>query len=194
MKKIALDCDGVILDYNQTWGKILATFLNKEVLPKKVAYFAHNVFDYHLSENETKKFYDMFHEHGWCQMQALQGALKAINILQKKNFDIHIVTSIPQSAHLYRKNNLQHLGIDFSSLHTVGFQHNINMKKDIINVIEPIYFVDDLLQNFEGVKPTTNCVLINIEGEDNPNYLYQEKNRIALHSTHNCLLDFAKML
>lgn len=194
MKKIALDCDGVILDYNYTWGKILSTFLNKEILPKKVAYFAYNVFDYHLSDKETKNFYALFHEHGWNQMQALKGALEAIQILQKKNFDIHIVTSIPQEAHLYRKNNLKSLGIDFSSLHTVGFQHNTNLKKDIINEMKPIYFVDDLLQNFEGVTQSTNCVLIDIPGEDNPNHFYPHKHNITLHSTHNSLLEFAKML
>lgn len=194
MKKIALDCDGVILDYNYTWGKILSQFLNKQILPKKVAYFAYNVFDYELSPEETKKFHDIFHEHGWSQMQALQGALEAIKILQKKKFEIHIVTSIPQEAHLYRKQNLQNLGVNFSSLHTVGFHHDINPKKDIINNMNPVYFVDDLLQNFEGIHSTTSCVLIDIPGEDNPNHFYSNKHNIALHSTYDCLLDFAKML
>lgn len=194
MKKIALDCDGVILDYNHTWGKILSSFLQQEVFPKKTAYFAYNVFDYKLSKEQTKKFHEIFHEHGWIQMQALQGALEAIKILQKKKFEIHIVTSIPQEAHLYRKTNLQNLGIDFNSLHTVGFHENINPKKEIINNMNPLYFVDDLLQNFEGVNNTTNCILIDIPGEDNPNHFYHNKDNIVLHSTHNCLLDFAKML
>jgi len=54
MEKIVLDCDGVILDYNHTWGKILSKFLNKDVSPQKNAYHASNVFDYHLSSQEKK--------------------------------------------------------------------------------------------------------------------------------------------
>lgn len=38
MKSIVLDCDGVILDYNETWGRILSQFLQKEIKAKKLAY------------------------------------------------------------------------------------------------------------------------------------------------------------
>ena len=194
MKNIVLDCDGVILDYNLTWGKILSQLLNKEIKAKKLAYHAYNVFDYELSKTETKAFYDLFHEQGWLQMQALEGALEAINILKKKNFDVHIVTSIPQKAYLPRKTNLDNLGVLFSSLHTVGFHRDFNPKKEIINQINPLFFVDDLLKNFEGISKNTSCVLIDIPGEDNPNHIYENKDSLNIHSTHNCLLDFAKLL
>lgn len=194
MKEIVLDCDGVILDYNKTWGEILSQFIQKEVSPKKIAYHAYNVFDYHLSKAETEKFHELFHENGWLQMQALDGALEAIKILKKKNFDIHIVTSIPQEAHLFRKTNLENLGILFSSLHTVGFHRHFNPKKDIINQIKPVFFVDDLIKNFEGISEQTSCVLIDIPGEDNPNHFYSEKDSLNIHSTHLSLLDFSKLL
>lgn len=193
-KKIVLDCDGVILDYNHTWGNVLSMFLKQEVKPKNLAYHAHNVFDYHMSDNEIEKFHQLFHEHGWIQMQALEGALEAISIFSKKNFTIDIVTSIPQEAHLHRKSNLENLGIIFSSLHTVGFNHTINPKKDIVNQLKPLFFVDDLLQNFEGIEKSTACILIDIPGSDNPNHTYANKNDLNIHSTYLSLLDFAKSL
>lgn len=194
MKKIVLDCDGVILDYNETWGKILSMFLNKEIKPKNIAYHAYKVFDYQLTPREAEKFHTLFHEHGWIQMQALEGALEAISILQEKQFEIHLVTSIPQEAHSYRKTNLENLGVLFSSLHTVGFHRNINPKKEIINQIKPVFFVDDLLQNFEGIENSTSCVLIHIPGEDNPNHTYGKISSLNIHSTHLSLLDFSKSL
>lgn len=193
MKKIVLDCDGVILDYNETWGKILTMFLQKEMKPKNVAYHAYNVYDYHISEEDNEEFNQLFHTYGWIQMQALEGALEAISILAEKKFQIDIVTSIPQEANLYRKNNLENLGIPFSSLHTVGFLRDINPKKEIINILKPDFFVDDLLKNFEGIEKNTSCILIDIPGVDNPNYVYN-KEQITIHSTHLSLLEFVKSL
>lgn len=147
-----------------------------------------------MSKDETKEFHELFHEHGWIQMQALEGALDAVQILTNKNFEIHIVTSIPQEAHLLRKTNLENLGILFSSLHTVGFHRNFNPKKEIINQIAPSFFVDDLMKNFEGISNTTSCILIDIPGEDNPNYFYHNKESLNIYSTHISLLEFAKLL
>lgn len=127
-------------------------------------------------------------------MQALEGAVEAISILKEKKFEIHVVTSIPQEAHLFRQTNLTNLGIHINSLYTVGFHKHFNPKKEIINQLNPLFFVDDLLKNFEGISKNTSCVLIDIPGEDNPNHIYKDKNSLNIHSTHNCLLDFAKLL
>lgn len=194
MKNIVLDCDGVILDYNETWGRILSQFLKKDIPVKKMAYHAYNVFDYHISQEETEEFHRLFHTHGWISMQALEGAVEAISILKEKKFEIHIVTSIPQEAHLSRQTNLKNLGMNINSLHTVGFHRHFNPKKDIINQINPDFFVDDLMKNFEGISSNINCVLIDIPGEDNPNHKYKDKNLLNIKSTHNSLLDFVKLL
>lgn len=190
MQKIVLDCDGVILDYNHTWGKILSKFLNKDVSPQKNAYHASNVFDYHLTSQEKKVFYKLFEEHGWQNMIPLDGALKALKILEKK-FEIHIVTSIPQEANKLRHSNLKSLDIMFSSLHTVGFHKTINTKKEIVNHINPIYFVDDLLKNFIDINKEINCVLIDLPGEDNPNLDFLKNNPKNYSLSYQSLLDFA---
>lgn len=194
MKNIVLDCDGVILDYNHIWGQVLSQFLQKNVLPKKIAYHAYNMFDYKLSAQETDAFHELFHKNGWINMQALEGALEAVSLLKAKHFEIHIVTSIPQEAYWARKTNLENLGFSFNSLHTVGFHRHFNPKKEIINQICPDFFVDDLMKNFEGINFKTDCILIDIPGEDNPNHLYQNKDSLNILSTHNSLLDFVKLL
>ena len=192
MKKIVLDCDGVILDYNHTWGKILSKFLNKQIDAKNIAFHASNVFDYHLADHEKNEFYELFHNHGWIDMQPIENSLKAIKLLEEKKFDIHIVTSIPEKANYLRKTNLTNLGVSFSSLHTVGYNANINSKKDIVNLINPDFFLDDLIMNFEGINEDINCILIDNNTYDNPNKIHEKY--IQFYKKHNSLFEFVNSL
>jgi phosphoglycolate phosphatase-like HAD superfamily hydrolase len=192
-KNIVLDCDGVILDYVSMYGKILELTFNQKFSPKNIAYHAHNVFDFNIPSHLKKQFFDNFHQLGWSNMSPLHGAIEAIQIISSKKFNIHIVTSIPSQAYQLRLNNLLNLKIPISSFHTSS-DSSFNPKKNIVNSINPDFFVDDLLQNFHQINSSIHCSLIHIPGNDNPNIQFLQNYNHNYHSKFNSLLEFSKSI
>lgn len=193
MKKIVLDCDGVLLDYNETYGRVLNNFFQKEISIKdSLAYHAENYYELVWKNNtERETFFEYFNIHGWSNMKALPKALEATQLLKDMGYHICVVTSIPQTAKNMRKTNLLELGFPIDEVIATGKKEGLNNpKKKYIENISPEYFVDDLLVNFQDINSSTNFVLIDIPAKDNPNNLL--KNTISLHSEHYSLWDFVQ--
>jgi FMN phosphatase YigB (HAD superfamily) len=191
-KKIVLDCDGVLLDYNLHFGTIYQHAFNKElqiVNPK--AYHAVDYWGASLSSQEKEKFYASFDEIGWSTMPAFEGAIEATHMLKKEGYDIIIVTSMNEKAKNKRIKNLEKLNFAFDDLYATGRTHkNINPKQEILNKLNPEWFVDDLITNFKGLDKTIQCALIdsNLQGSPNADF----KKTIGFHTEHPDLTHFVK--
>lgn len=193
-KIIALDCDDVLLDYNKAWGKIYADFFNiEDIQPiNSKAYFAHDYWGVNWSnrKEEHDAFNQYFHDNGWKNMEALDGAIEATEMLRDANYKIFIVTRMPEACEKDRTMNLNNLGFAFDAVIGTGhgMDHSQNPKKPYIEALRPDYFVDDLVANFNGIKTTTKFVWLDLEKEHEENNLL--RNKIKIHHVHKNLLDF----
>lgn len=168
---IALDCDGVLLDYNHTFGIVYEkSFGIKPKIANCNAYHAVNYYDLSMNEDEKNIFYSVFDKEGWKNMQALPQAIEAVDLLNDLGFEIVCVTAMPLHAENDRLFNLKNLGFKIDKVIATGGSINgKNPKKKYIEELNPQYFVDDLLHNFHDIEADTKFVLIEWKSFDNPN-------------------------
>lgn len=189
-KLIALDCDGVLLNYNEAFGRVWYA-LYGELLPIKNpnAYHAENYYGVTLFGAKRQEFYDFFNRSAWGTMNALPQAIEATQQLRKAGYKIFVVTSIPKAAQEVRHNNLINLGFAVDATIATGAHiKGVNPKKAYIDILTPDYFVDDLMDNFNNLDSDTELVLIDAKNYDSPNKNFSQP--ILLHSTHSSLWDF----
>lgn len=188
---IALDCDGVILDYNLAYARIWEYVFGKPpVLLTKGAYHATNEYQMVFETNDHKaKFFDAFDMKGWLDMPALPGAIEACKILESAGNELVVISSMPEHRDLHRLMNLQRLGIPVNRVIATGRKPDeVNPKLRYLDELKPVVFVDDLVSNFIGVTDT-HCALIEWNVSDNPNH---DVDHSIVHSKHVSLLEFAK--
>lgn len=186
---IALDCDGVLLDYNHMFGIVYEKAFG--IKPKIIncqAYHATNYYDLSMNEEEKDIFYSVFDKEGWKEMKALPKAIEAVDKLDELGFEIVCVTAMPCYAQKDRLYNLKNLGFKIDQvIATGGSIDGKNPKKKFIEQLNPIYFVDDLMHNFQEINNETKFVLIEWKTFDNPN----DGQDLALaHYKHDNLYNF----
>lgn len=191
-KIIALDCDGVLLNYNEAYGRALEQFLGiKPNIVSPESYFCHNYFDVKLKPEQKTEFFKFFNDKGWATMTDLPQSIEATKKLRQDGYKIIVVTSMPKMAQEMRHQNLLNLGFAIDATIATGKkQNNINPKKSYIEVLSPEYFVDDLVENFHNIDSPTHFVLVDNEAPDSPNLNFEHN--VKLHSTHNNLWDFVE--
>lgn len=191
-KIIVLDCDGVLLDYNEAFGRVWQEYYNKE-LPvfDGSLYHAENYYNLKWSHiDERKKFFNHFNTCGWSIMKDFPQSIEATHLLREAGYKILVVTSMSLSGQAMRHENLTRLGFAIDATIATGSKiNNTNPKKTYIENLNPDFFVDDLLSNFEEINNQTNFVLIDNRASDSPN-LITDRSSILLHSTHSNLWNF----
>lgn len=196
MKKfIAIDGDGVLFDYNAVYPLVWRKAFGEELVEVQPnSYHAHNQYGVEFtSKAQEQKFFDAFDEDVWATMPALHGAIEATRMLFSHGYSLVCVSSMPARFTQARMNNLLTLWMPFDRVIATGRgEGDGNPKKAVIEALNPTYFVDDLLSNFEGVPSTTHTAWIDYKKMDSPSLdLVSE----GWHdSTHGTLLDFAKWL
>jgi hypothetical protein len=198
MQTIALDCDGVILDYIECYKRLYNEFFNdnkKAVNPYSYTADIHLGIDWTHREKEQSAFYDYFGQNGWTSMKPISGAVEATKKIKEAGYKIVIVTSIPFDKANARHDNLLKEGVSFDDVIACGSHstaNGSNIKKPYLDKLAPQYFADDLLQNFSGVSDNINCVLIDWFCENNENFRKSE-NGIKVFSTHEKLIQFTDL-
>lgn len=170
---IALDCDGVLLDYNlayaSLWKKAFGEYPN-ELDPHAYSHF--DRWDVrHLEGKELQRLRDCMDWHFWSTIPPIEGTLSACNDLISMGYDLVCVTAIDQKHLNYRWDNLQDW--DFNMKHVYATGHDtiegLSPKSRVINLLKPVYFVDDFLPYFRGVDPSVNKILIDRAKNKSPN-------------------------
>ncbi|CAF2056680.1 unnamed protein product [Rotaria magnacalcarata] len=171
---IALDCDGVLLDYHATFAQIYEKTFGKQltvVSPK--SYHSSTVYDVTFTPEEQNRFNEIWDAEGWRTMPMLDGALQACNLLHEAGYELICVTAIPACFADHRLANFRSHGFPINRVISTGHDKENpqnNPKKKIIEEMHPVAFVDDLRRNFKDIQGVhTKFVFIDNECHDDPN-------------------------
>lgn len=171
-KVIAIDCDGVMLDYNMAFKDLYLNHYKQDLQIKDPhAYHATNMFGLpKLQGEELENFHKSSDEYGlWGKMPAIENAIKSVESLNKLGYTCICVTSMPEKYAELRFENLKSLGFQIERVIATSRVGSENPKKKYIEELNPEYFIDDLQRNFEGIETDTTLVLIDRNHSDKPN-------------------------
>lgn len=190
-KKIALDCDGVLLNYNVAWKDAFLRAFNVDLPHVQDSYHAHNQYgvavgDVHYYKDnaayQREMLFKAFTDDGFETMPALEGALEANLALVDAGYECIVVTAVPEYTRLKRIKNLADLGFKISDVICT-----YPRKAETLTAMMPVAFVDDQRMNFHGVPPEIQRILIHKDVHDSPNH-----NNVRVDKTYTCLYDFVK--
>jgi len=193
MKKIiALDCDGVLIDYNAHYPTVWEAAFGEKLSVKNPGYHhAHNEYDCTFEDQEQKsRFYSAFDGKQWENMPVISDAFDACNELVSMGYELVCVTSMPEEFLEFRERNLKLHNFPISKTYAVGRDRSrsvYNPKLEALLEINPVAFVDDYAANFINMEETKiHRALIYRNQPDSPS-----KNWLHLaNSTHTNLQDF----
>lgn len=136
-KTIAIDADGVILDFLKQW-EVAAMKLFGRTIERQTSEYDLAV-RYGMSHEDKSKLWRFFHEDGhWASIPALPGAVEAVHALLEANYDVHVVTSITSDILESRKTNFRKIGLIDIPVHCVD-----GRKYGKLLDLKPLMFVDD---------------------------------------------------
>lgn len=144
---IALDVDGVLLDYSTAYAKAWEkAFGQHPVEVNPFAFWPHERWGIPWLEGEQlKHFKAQFDEVFWSTLPALPGAVEACAQLVDAGFELIAVTAIESHWQDARILNLEAHGFRIDRLVATGgaLPGRPNPKAAIINELKPVAFVDD---------------------------------------------------
>lgn len=186
-----IDGDGVMLDYNQAFKENYEKIYNKKLtLTNPHSYQAVEMWGV---GDMSKEDYEHFKKESaklgiWENMPALPDSLEFVKEISKY-FTVWCLTSMPTEYEQHRLRNLQNLGFPIEKVIATSRVGNENPKKRFIEKLKPVYFMDDLLQNFVDLnsKLKTKLVFLDWKHENSPNKKY---NHISPHMRINHYDDF----
>lgn len=198
-KIIALDCDGVLLNYIDKYKSIYEEMFNTEISvvnPRSFTADVHLGIDWTGREKEQCDFYELFAQKGWKSMKALPGAVQATEHMRDLGYKVVVVTSMPEEKALDRASNLKDVGIYFNDVIACGCHSKtrpgLNLKESHLKKLKPEYFADDLLSNFYNVSDITKCVLIDWFCENNDDWnSHKETQQVKVFDNFESLIDFS---
>lgn len=142
---LALDADGVMLNFHDHWVHLAQIRLDRPLPPLNRSY--HFGKRLGLSREEYDQCWDYFREaNGWSTVPAYPGVGTVLDLLAQE-FELVVVTGIPDNALKARKENFADLVLPLSRVYVTG--HRDNTKKQILEGLSAVAFVDDRLQHLQ---------------------------------------------
>lgn len=192
-KKIALDVDGVLLNYHTGYAKAWELAFGEplqEVNPR--AYWAVDRYNARrLDHSEVVKLREHMDYDFWSDLDPLEGALEACKQLYSKGYRLICVSALSPEFRQARFENLLNHGFPIEDVVATGNEGlgGMSPKAAAIGYLAPSAFVDDYLPYLVGVqKEKTHLALITREPEGSPN---KGPNLAIADSSHHTLEDFA---
>lgn len=191
MKTIALDADGVLLDYNtayaHAWQRAFGEF---PALKNPNGYGPMDRWSIlKLTGEPLDRLRAAFDEHFWSTIPAIPSALQACELLTGAGYELICVTALDERFAQARTRNLQSLGFPIARVMATGNTvSSRSPKADALDSIKPVAFVDDYAPYLAGVDRGIHLALIMRDPDGSPNAgeLVQRPD-----SQHTDLLDFA---
>lgn len=166
VKTIALDVDGVLLDFTKACDEYVEKNLGKKPI-KKVDGFNLNITSmqirYGLSTNdEVLSLLDKMVEDGFYKnIPELEGAREAVSKIKEHGYKIVVVTAIHDGAKEDRLENLKNiLNLVPDEIYCVGMGKS---KSQIIAEVHPDIFIDDRMKYLKGGDKVFHCVWVDQE-------------------------------
>lgn len=189
---VALDADGVLLDYNlayaHAWEKAFGYF-PWEKDPN--AYWAMDRWGVtRLTGGALERFRLVFDEEFWSSVPAMGGAIAACDQLVHAGYRLVCVTALPERFQRARAENLKSLGFPVEEVYSVEHSSGpISPKAGVLLDLNPVAFVDDYLPYMLGVPSHIHRALILRGTNGSPNK--GADGHVAISSTHGSLMDFS---
>ena len=170
---IALDADGVLLDYSLAYaGAWQRAFGRRPALRDPAAYWPIDRWEVErLEDNERLAQLRLaFDDEFWGGIPAIAGAVDACVALAAAGYDLVCVTALPEVYRAARQRNLRAHGFPIEVVHaTDNVLTEASPKADTLNALAPVAFVDDYLPYFLGVSPMIHRALVLREPSGSPN-------------------------
>lgn len=191
-KTIALDADGVLLDYAKAYATAWAKYSGTVPIEQDPhAYWPMQRWGVpQLSGRALETFRAHFDEVFWRSIPAVGGALEACELLASNGYELVCVTALDARYAQARTQNLLSLGFPITRVITTSLQAPLESPKAaVLRKLKPLAFVDDFGPYFAGVDPGIHKALVARDPNGSPNT--QEVLRLA-DSQHQDLHGFAR--
>ena len=192
-KLIALDADGVLLDYNLAYaGAWERVFGKRPVLRNPQAYWAVDRWGVEMLQGDAlNQFRTAFDAKFWSTVPAIAGAVQACEQLKAAGYELVCVSALKPEFADARLSNLQAHGFPIERVIATSNDAaaGSSPKAQALAQLQPAAFVDDFLPYFEGVPAQIHTALVLRESEGSPNH---GAGLQAICSTHTHLADFAQ--
>ncbi len=188
---IALDCDGVLLDfhlgYASAWER---AFGHKPVDRDPLAYWPADRWAVErLAPDRRPLFRAAFDEHFWTTIPPIAGALDACHRLHDAGFDLVCVSALDAEFEAARLRNLRNFGFPIGRVIATGHHEGERSPKaDAIEKLNPIAFVDDYILYMRGMPAQVHTALVLRAPNGSPNV---GPDLAWAKSTHDDLTGFA---
>jgi phosphoglycolate phosphatase-like HAD superfamily hydrolase len=169
---IALDADGVLLDYGYAYaGAWAKAFGERPAERDPNAYWPIGRWQVSRLEGAAlTRFSEAFDELFWSSIPAIPGALEACKVLSQAGYELVCVTALPDKFAKARRDNLLALSFPIEVVHTAPHASaEISPKAEILKKLQPVVFVDDYLPYFAGLSPEIHRALILRGANGSPN-------------------------
>jgi phosphoglycolate phosphatase-like HAD superfamily hydrolase len=188
---IALDADGVLLDYHHSYRSAWhRAFGELPALRDPLAYWPLDRWEVRrLAGDELDHFRTFFDADFWSTVPAVPGAVEACRMLDQAGFDLVCVSALPASFQPARLKNLQDAGFPITRVVAMGNEAgNVSPKATALEALGPVAFVDDYLPYLRGIPASIHAALVLREPNGSPN---SGADMSQAHSTHADLAEFA---
>lgn len=189
---IALDADGVLLDYNHAyahaWAKAFGTL---PAIRDPQAYWPLDRWDVRrLEVNERAVFRQCFDHQYWSSIPAIPGAVDACLALVAAGYEVVCVSAIELHFQSARLQNLRDCGFPIERvIATANADKEISPKAKALRELQPVAFVDDFLPYLRGIPTDIHAALVLRDLNGSPNI---GDDLVLAHSKHDDLASFAK--
>lgn len=169
---IALDCDGVLLDfhlgYAAAWQR---AFGDWPVERDPLAYWPMDRWQVDRLDAERRAlFRAAFDTKFWATLPPIPGALEACQRLDAAGFELVCVTALDLEFEAARLGNLSDHGFPIERVFATGHTDSVRSPKaDVIERLNPLAFVDDFLPYLRGVPRHIHCALVLRAPNGSPN-------------------------
>jgi hypothetical protein len=131
------------------------------------------MYDVKFTPEEQIQFDAVWEAGAWRTMPTLDGALQACHLLHQAGYELVCVTAIPAHFSEHRLENFRSHGFPIDRVISTGYDEgnpSNNPKKQTIEELHPVAFVDDNKRNFKYIQGVhTKFVFIDREYHDLPN-------------------------
>jgi len=189
---IALDADGVLLDFHLAYAGAWARAFGKAPVERDpLAYWPMDRWKVErLDEKRRVQFRASFDEHFWATVPAIEGALEACHRLHDAGYELVCVSALELEFEAARLRNLKRLGFPIERVIATGNEAvERSPKADAIAELRPVAFVDDYLPYMRGVPRDVHTALVLRAPNGSPNV----GNELVLaKSVHQDLAEFTE--
>ncbi|OWW21751.1 HAD family hydrolase [Noviherbaspirillum denitrificans] len=169
---IALDADGVLLDYHQAYAKAWAkAFGALPAVRDPLAYWPIDRWDVRrLAGAELALFRACFDHQYWSTIPAMPGAQDACCALAAAGYELVCVSAIEAQFEAARLDNLRRCGFPIERvIATANAGGDVSPKAAALRELRPVVFVDDFLPYLRGIPVNIHAALVLREPNGSPN-------------------------